>query len=103
MADQAQALRALEIANTSRLGAAEVRREIAAGVLTVDRALEDPRAQCMPIGRLLCARRGWGPTKVNRLLNLHRIWPTRQVRDLTARQRRLISSSVGEAPKGNEG
>jgi hypothetical protein len=94
VSDQAQAMQALLIANTNRLGAAEVRREVAAGVLTIDQALEDPRAQCMPIGRLLCARRGWGPTKANQLLNLHRIWPTRRVRDLTARQRRIIAEAA---------
>jgi hypothetical protein len=94
VSDQAQAMQALLIANTNRLAAAQVRREIAAGVLTVGQALEDPRSGCMPISRLLTAQRAWGPKKASRLLNSHGIWPTRRVRDLTARQRLVLREAL---------
>lgn len=88
---------ALDLANRIRLDGAAVIREIHAGLLTVTDALDDPRAQALPIGRVLTAQRAWGPTKANKLLNAHYIWPTRRVRDLTPRQRRVLvdASSLG--------
>jgi hypothetical protein len=90
MVDQAQAFQALELANRNRVGAAVVRRELAAGAITVAAALKDPRSGCMPVGRLLCARRGWGPTKTNELLEYLGIFATRRVRDLTVHEREWI-------------
>lgn len=91
MIPTAQRLDALQHANAARSANKEIRQEIRAGTLTIDQALEDPRAQSMPIGRLLAAQRGWGTTKVNRLLEPQRMWWSRPVRDLTDRQRRVIS------------
>jgi hypothetical protein len=85
---------ALERANRARIDGAAVRRELAAGDLTVAQALEDPRAQRLQIGRLLTAQRGWGPTKANRLLNQHRIFPTRRVGALTPRQRDVLAAAT---------
>jgi len=89
-----QSLHALRIANQARIGASVLRGELAARVITLERALEDPRAQCMPVSRLLTAQPGWGPRKANDLLNRNFIWPTRKVRDLTANQKRLIAGQV---------
>jgi hypothetical protein len=89
-----QRLSALDLANRVRLGGSEVRREVAAGVLSVSDALDDPRAQGMPIGRLLLAQPRWGQQKAGRLLKQLTIWPQRPVRDLTDRQRRLIRLAV---------
>lgn len=89
-----QALQALRVAQAVRMGLARVRQEVAAGVLTIPEALEDPRAQSMPIGRLLVTQRGWGPRKVNRLLGQERMWWSRPVRDLTDRQRRVICEAI---------
>jgi hypothetical protein len=89
-----QQMEALEIANRVRFGGIHVRQEVTAGLITVAEALEDPRAGSMPIGRLLCAQRAWGPTKAHRLLNGLSIWPTRKVRELTERQKRLIAEAL---------
>jgi hypothetical protein len=89
-----QRMFALEIANAVRTNGAAVLREIRAGVLTVGEAFEDPRAQGLAVGRVLTAQKRWGPTKANKLLNSHRIWPTRRVRDLTARQRRVLREAL---------
>ena len=95
-----QSLHALRIANQTRIGASVLRAELAAKVITLEKALEDPRAQCMPVGRLLTAQPAWGPTKAHALLNYHHIWPTRRVRDLTPRQRQMI---VEKAPSFGPG
>jgi hypothetical protein len=94
MVDQAQAFQALEVANRVRTDGAQALREIKAGALTVGEALDDPRAQGIQVGRLLTAQRAWGPTKANKLLNRHGIWPTRRVRDLTKRQRRVLREAT---------
>lgn len=86
-----QRLHALELANVARSNGKTVGQEVRAGLLTIEEALTDPRAQSMPIGRLLAAQRGWGTTKVNQLLGRQRMWWSRPVRDLTDRQRRVIS------------
>jgi hypothetical protein len=89
-----QQLQALAIANRVRSDGVAVQREIAAGTLTVVDALEDPRASGLHVGRLLCAQRGYGPGKAHRLLGSLGIWPTRRVRDLTERQRKLIAETL---------
>jgi hypothetical protein len=86
--------RALERAQAARTAAMQIRVEVAAGLLTVPAALKDPRAQPMPIGRLLLAQRGWGQSKVNRLCRRLELWPARRVRDLTQRQRALIATAT---------
>lgn len=85
-----QSMEALRIAQTARLEMAVVRQQLQVGEITLAEALEDSRAQCIPIGRLLCSQRQWGPVKAQTLLNRCLIWPTRRVRDLTDNQRRLI-------------
>lgn len=85
---------ALQLANQIRIAGSLVRAEIAAGLLTVEDALADPRAQVMPIGRLLCALPHWGPKKSSYLLNGAFIWPTRRVRDLTDRQKAVIVEAL---------
>jgi hypothetical protein len=85
---------ALAIANQVRFGIAAVRAEVRCGVITVAEALGDPRAERMQIGRLLCCQRSWGPTKSHRLLGRLSIWPTRHLRDLTARQKAAIVEAL---------
>ena len=89
-----QSLQALQLANKTRIQASVLRAELAANVITLADALVDPRAQCMPVSRLLTAQPRWGPKKANHLLNRNFIWPTRKVRDLTANQRILIAEQA---------
>jgi len=89
-----QQLEALEIANRVRFDGMHVRQELMAGLITVEQAFDDPRAERMQVGRLLCAQRGWGPSRVHRLLNTLMVWPTRRVGDLTERQRLLIVETL---------
>jgi hypothetical protein len=90
-----QQLEALQIANRVRFDGMHVRQEVTAGVITVEQAFNDPRAERMQVGRLLCAQRGWGPSRVHRLLNTLMVWPTRRVGDLTERQRARILEALG--------
>jgi hypothetical protein len=97
MVEQAQAFQALELANRVRTDGAQVLREIKTGALRVGEAFDDPRAQGLPVGRVLTAQKRWGPAKANKLLNRHSIWPTRRVRDLTKRQRRVLREALGDS------
>lgn len=82
-----QRVQALTIANAARLAGVKVKADLHAGVITLAEALEDPRAQHAQIGQLLSAQRAWGETKTNALLGSLYVFPTRRVRDLTARQK----------------
>lgn len=90
MTPEQQQLHALGIANATRTQMAQACQEVRTGQLTLAKALEDPRAQATPVGRLLCAQRAWGPTKAQGLLNHLFIYPTRRVKDLTANQRNSL-------------
>jgi hypothetical protein len=92
--DLDQRRQALEIANRCRLAGSQVRREIAAGTLSLADALDDPRAQQSPIGRLVLAQPRWGEQKASRLFRRLEMWPQRRVRDLTDRQRTLIKAAT---------
>ena len=83
----AQHMVALAKANTVRLEAAEVRRELAVGAITLGDALHDERAAVMTVERLLAAQRRWSPLRAQRLLGPMHISTARRVRDLTDRQR----------------
>lgn len=86
-ANQPQHLRALERANSVRLDAAQLRREVAAGRLTLAAALEDPRAQSLTLMRLLTAQRRWGAVRARRMLDAMPCSELLRVRDMTGRQR----------------
>jgi hypothetical protein len=86
----AQRLEALEDANRARLAAAEARRELAAGTLTLEDALDDPRCAPTPLHRVLAARRGWGPYRTERLGRDLRINPGRRVDSLTDNEKARI-------------
>jgi hypothetical protein len=85
-----QSMAALQIAQKARMEMAVVRQQLLVGEITLAEALVDERAGAIPVGRLLCSQRQWGPVKAHTLLNRLMIWPTRRVRDLTANQRRMI-------------
>lgn len=83
----AQPLLALSAANQNRLGMSQVRAEMRAGLLTAIGALDDPRAQPMPLGRLLRSQPKWGDVKARYVLRELMVSEQRRVRDLTDRQR----------------
>ncbi len=89
-ARRAQRDDALERANQARIHGQQIRIEVATGLLTLTDALDDPRAQAVPIGRLLLAQRNWGKARTDALCKRLSLWPMRRVRDLTAHQRHVI-------------
>lgn len=90
-----QHMTALARANEVRLAAAAVKRQVAAGTLTIGEALEHPDAGSLVVMDLLVAQHRWGGSKAARLMAEARISQVRRVRELTARQRGEISERVG--------
>lgn len=93
-----QHLQALAKANSIRSYRARVKRELAAQQCTVGQVLaqyRDERLCDMTIQDLLSAQWHWGPRKTDRFLEQLRITGTRRLRDLTDRQRLLISAFTG--------
>lgn len=101
-----QPMVALAEANRRRFGHAGVKAEVKAGTLTVADALDDPRAQTMPLMQLLCAQVRWGVHRSGRLMRACGIAPLgrgrhdrrvdRLVGDLTERQRAEIRARMSE-------
>jgi hypothetical protein len=87
---------ALEAANVVRLAGAQLRRELAAGEVSLAEALVDPRSRSMEIRRLLMAVPGVGEYAAQRLCKRLGISTQRRVPDLLAVQRSRI---VRELPR----
>lgn len=82
--------------NRVRLAAAEVKRDIRAGRVSLGVALWDERADCVEVHDLLIAQRYWGSHRAATLLARVPIFDARRVRDLTDRQRvRIIELAAG--------
>lgn len=90
----AQWMTALERANEAREDACLVKREVAAGGLSLAAAMDDPRAGSIKIIELLVAQRRWGRTRARALLGREMISPERRVRELTERQRRVLGEAT---------
>lgn len=104
----AQCAAALSTANEVRLGNSALRREVRAGSLSIDAALDDPRARALTIYELLLAQRWWGRTRVERVLRPRRdglagrdIWPFRRVGDLTEHEKELVRERVSRVAAGD--
>jgi hypothetical protein len=78
-------------ANRVRFQNSAVKREVAAGDLTVVQALGDERAARLRIVDLLVAQRRWGADRAVKLLVEVGIHEHRRVCDLTARQRQALA------------
>lgn len=89
-----QRLVALQLANSVRMDAAQVRKELQVGLLTVSEAFTDPRAGVMTVSAVLSAPRYRGPKRANLLCARLNLMPTRRVRDLTDRQKRAILEAL---------
>lgn len=93
---ESQHMRALAKANEVRLARAALKREIAAGSRS---ALEVVRecpweAQSMSVGELLAAQRRWGKARSRKLINSAGLKETKEVGDLTDRQRRILAGAL---------
>ena len=89
-----QHLEALKRANEVRFAGAAVRREIAAGSLSLEDALTDPRAARLPIARLLDAQVRWGQSRTWTLLKRLHISEAKRVEELTANQVDVIAAAA---------
>lgn len=89
-----QCLDALQKGNDTRIAGAAAKRDVKAGLLTVVAALDDERAQVLPIIDLLMAQNRWGRNRALRVLSPQMIAENRRVRDLTDRQRRVIVTAL---------
>jgi hypothetical protein len=90
MTAKPQVLAALAVANEVRLGQSGLRRELAAGAISIVDALQDQRAERMPVARLLSSQVRWGPDRSRRLLGRLDIAELRPVGELTVRQAKAL-------------
>lgn len=90
----AQAMEALAKGTKVRMVRAQVKRDIAAGLLTVPEVLHLPELARMTLGELLAAQYGWGPRRVARFLNALDLTVAKRIGSLTVRQRDLIGKAL---------
>jgi hypothetical protein len=91
-----QTLMALELANDVRRQRAELRRQLAEGTLSAAQLLLDPppAVRGWSIGELLVSQRRWGRIRCQKFLAMNKIGESKNVRDLTERQRRLLAEQL---------
>ena len=86
---------ALARANKVRTGHAALKRDIAAGRITVIEGISDPRAVgSFYVKDLLTAQRRWGRVRARKLLHTINIAERKRVDTLTDRQRKLLATSL---------
>lgn len=105
---QPQHMAALASGNAKRFAAAEVKRKIRAGEMTVAQALASKKAESAKVVDLLTAQRRWGVVRAERALERAgeilwgaggaRLTSARHVGDLSARARRALAEAVEDAP-----
>lgn len=89
-----QHLVALDWANRVRLARSEVRRQVAAGKLTVAAALDHWACQTATIGDVLTWQHRWGRARARRALVAAGVPEARRVEQLTPRQRDAVLARV---------
>lgn len=91
-----QRRRALERANEVRLARADLKRQIADGVVTAAQVILacPSEASSWSLGDLLMSQRRWGSTKCRKFLSRSLINETKQLGTLTERQRRLLATQL---------
>ena len=101
--ERPQHMEALERANEIRLAQSELKRELAAGRISLEAALSDPRSQgSFPVHRLLRAIHGFGPHAIRRVLLQPGIPESRRVDALTERQRiHLVAAARQHRVRGH--
>lgn len=91
-----QHLEALESANRVRLFRAELKRDVAAGRITVAAVIiaTPADAENLTLFELLQARRRWGRKRALKFLNAHAIGETKTLGSLTDRQRMALARAL---------
>jgi len=91
-----QHMRALAKANEVRLARASLKRQIAAGELTVAEVLNDypAEAEGMTISELLASQRRWGRTRSRKLLSRLDLTENKRIGTLTERQLSLLTAAL---------
>jgi excisionase family DNA binding protein len=89
-----QHMDALRLANEIRLDRAAVHRQLAAGKTTLRQALCHPAVATASVFDVLCWLRRWGTHRARRVLGELRISETRQVGQLTLRERNALVAAV---------
>ena len=89
-------LAALQLANDARRGRAQLKRQIAAGVISVADVLIDPPpvAAGISVSALLGSQRGWGRIKSRRFLSSNDLSETRKLGELSQRQREVLAADL---------
>jgi hypothetical protein len=97
-----QNLMALRLANDVRQQRAELQRRLADGTLSAAQLLLDPPpvVRGWSITELLVCRRRWGGIRCEKFLAKHRISESRNLGDLTERQRLLLAGQLEPALLG---
>ncbi|HEX4107945.1 MAG TPA: hypothetical protein VHX88_07410 [Solirubrobacteraceae bacterium] len=95
-----QHLRALERANQVRLARAELKRQVAIGLIDVAAViLSCPwEARSMPVSDLLTSQRRWGHTRARKFLSAIPITETKTIGTMTVRQRCALATLLGADP-----
>ena len=89
-----QQMKALERANVVRFAAADVKRELRDGRLSLGDALWDERAQSIVLRTLLMTRDRVGPMRVDLLLKRLEINGYKRVSALTERQKGVVADAA---------
>ena len=91
-----QRMRALERANEVRLARAQLKRQIADGLTTAARVIQDlpPEAANWSVRELLMSQRRWGSIRSRKLLAELQIGELRPIGALTERQRGLLAKEL---------
>ena len=91
-----QCMQALARANEVRLARAAMKRDVAAGRLSVtDVLVEIPwEARSMSLSELLCSQRRWGRARSRKLLASAGLSEAKRVGTLTPRQRRILIGAL---------
>lgn len=88
---------ALALANNTRFGHAALKRQLKAREINFAEAIVDERSLRMTIYAVLKAQRGWGESRVGKVLRLTQINPRRRIDHLSHRERRKLLDAVARA------
>ena len=96
--------RALARANDVRVARANLKRELASGHNSAAEIISDPPANAlsMSVRQVVLSQRGWGPVRLRRLCRLASVPENKDLRSLTARQRRALLAAL-EVEDDDEG
>jgi hypothetical protein len=96
MSPEPQRQAALARANEIRLARAQLKRQIAGGDVSAARIILDSPAEASSwaVWELLMSQRRWGTTKCRKFLSTNNIPETKQLGQLTPRQRRVLAEQL---------